>query len=93
MAKISKTIRQEHNWTCSECGLDMNRKRNGLHVHHIDRDKQNNDLSNLEVLCALCHRHVGGSDHEDMEIPNDVFYFIQRNSTKYREHYKLKDFK
>lgn len=25
------------------------------HIHHIDRDKQNNELDNLEGLCARCH--------------------------------------
>jgi len=26
-----------------------------LQVHHIDRDRKNNDLSNLEILCPNCH--------------------------------------
>ncbi len=26
-----------------------------LGVHHIDRNRHNNDLSNLEVLCPNCH--------------------------------------
>ena len=26
-----------------------------LHVHHKDRDKTNNKLTNLEVLCQSCH--------------------------------------
>lgn len=26
-----------------------------LGVHHKDRNRQNNDLSNLEVLCPMCH--------------------------------------
>ena len=91
--EVSRSIREKFNWTCTECGINMNDKRNGLHVHHIDRDKQNNNESNLQVLCALCHRHVGGRDHADMKIPDDVFYFIQRNSVEYRDLYKMKNFK
>jgi 5-methylcytosine-specific restriction endonuclease McrA len=34
-----------------------------LGVHHKDRNRKNNDLSNLEVLCPNCHslehlRHI-----------------------------------
>jgi len=37
---------------CSSCGYDSFPI---LHVHHRDRDRGNNDLSNLEVLCPNCH--------------------------------------
>lgn len=37
---------------CCECGFD---KEEVLQVHHIDKNRQNNDLSNLIVLCANCH--------------------------------------
>lgn len=26
-----------------------------LEVHHIDKNRRNNDLSNLQILCANCH--------------------------------------
>ena len=26
-----------------------------LIVHHKDRDRNNSDISNLEILCANCH--------------------------------------
>ena len=38
---------------CSRCGYDVEPRILG--VHHIDRDRDNNDLSNLEVLCPNCH--------------------------------------
>ena len=34
---------------CNESDYDV------LIVHHIDRDRDNNDANNLEVLCANCH--------------------------------------
>lgn len=37
---------------CERCGYD---KKEILNVHHRDRDKKNNDLSNLELLCPNCH--------------------------------------
>lgn len=38
---------------CNRCGYDEHPRILG--VHHIDRNKKNNDLSNLEVLCPNCH--------------------------------------
>lgn len=35
---------------CLLCGAHS-----GLHVHHIDRDRENNDPSNLATLCRDCH--------------------------------------
>jgi hypothetical protein len=37
---------------CNRCGNYDSRV---LEVHHKDRDKTNNSLSNLEILCANCH--------------------------------------
>jgi len=38
---------------CIECGYS---NVDALEVHHIDKDRTNNNLSNLEVLCANCHK-------------------------------------
>lgn len=37
---------------CSECGFSNIL---ALEVRHIDEDRDNNDLSNLRILCANCH--------------------------------------
>ncbi len=37
---------------CERCGYD---KKEILNVHHKDRDRKNNDLGNLELLCPNCH--------------------------------------
>lgn len=39
---------------CERCGWDLDIR--GIVVHHIDRDRKNNSLDNLEVLCCSCHR-------------------------------------
>jgi len=55
---------------CEECGttgLPIGRRdedgyliskssNNPLTVHHIDHNRDNNDVSNLQTLCTMCHR-------------------------------------
>ena len=38
---------------CERCGYDKHPEILG--VHHKDRNRDNNDLTNLEVLCPNCH--------------------------------------
>jgi len=38
---------------CSRCGF--NKDTRAIIVHHIDRNRSNNCISNLEVLCCNCH--------------------------------------
>jgi len=40
---------------CEKCGANDKRI---LCVHHIDRDRDNNKLENLQTLCFNCHRLV-----------------------------------
>jgi len=50
-------------YRCERCGADLNSlvgsRKTGDDarwcVHHIDRDKKNNELSNLQLLCKSCH--------------------------------------
>lgn len=47
-------------WQCETCSFRL--EGSGLiQVHHIDRDKSNNEKINLQVLCAVCHgeKHRG----------------------------------
>jgi predicted nucleic acid-binding Zn ribbon protein len=37
---------------CERCGYD---KKEILNIHHKDRNRKNNDLDNLELLCPNCH--------------------------------------
>lgn len=50
---------------CRRCGLRDSRK-GKLHVHHIDENNKNHDLTNLITLCNSCHRtvHCRGIDFE-----------------------------
>ena len=29
-----------------------------LEVHHIDENRNNNDISNLVILCPICHKYL-----------------------------------
>lgn len=54
-SKISKNLREEANYICDNCKSDCKNNKHLLHVHHKDGVKWNNNLDNLEVLCATCH--------------------------------------
>lgn len=41
---------------CNKCGWDRYPKI--LEVHHMDRNRENNKLENLEILCATCHEET-----------------------------------
>jgi len=38
---------------CAVCGFDNIL---AIEVHHIDKNRQNNSIENLKILCANCHR-------------------------------------
>lgn len=44
---------EEYGKVCNRCGYDKHEQ--VLEVHHKDRNRKNNKISNLEVLCANCH--------------------------------------
>lgn len=54
---------------CEKCGVQSTGYR--LHVHHIDRNRDNNDPENLMVLCSKCHF----DEHKETHInrPRDKF--------------------
>lgn len=42
---------------CEECGKDIkNSSRYGWVGHHKDHNRQNNDISNLKLMCKSCHQ-------------------------------------
>ena len=55
----ARALNQHGNY-CNRCGFNDLR---AIEVHHIDGDRSNNLLSNLEVLCGNCHliAHSGAS--------------------------------
>ena len=54
-SKLSRTIRQERDWTCEKCRVNLKANKKLLHTHHANGVKTDNNPRNLKVLCALCH--------------------------------------
>lgn len=75
--EVSRELREESGWTCSSCNVDMSRKKQGLHTHHINGVKYDNKKKNLMVLCALCHKNID-EFHKTMHVPRDVEKYILR---------------
>jgi len=48
-----KKVFERDNYICQECGISD--KERILHIHHIDYNKNNNELINLITLCNVCH--------------------------------------
>lgn len=41
---------------CEICGVNVQGRK--LHVHHKDKNRKNNDLKNLQVVCVECHNKI-----------------------------------
>jgi len=54
--EIARQVRIRDNMTCQMCGRKVFGK--DAHVHHIDENRQHNDMSNLILLCPHCHSKV-----------------------------------
>lgn len=54
---LKKYLIEKHGKKCSECGQDglWNNKVLVLQLDHIDGNSDNNQLSNLRLLCPNCH--------------------------------------
>lgn len=64
---------------CERCTIQMaGYDTRYIHVHHKNGDKKQNDLSNLECLCVLCHsfvdeRHIENFKKRRMKVQVDEF--------------------
>ena len=41
---------------CCICGWDEDERI--LEVHHLDENRNHNDISNLRILCPICHKKL-----------------------------------
>ena len=54
--KYRETAFNKYPHKCAVCGWDEDE--DILEVHHIDANRNNNDLSNLIILCPTCHKKL-----------------------------------
>ena len=47
---------KEYSHECAVCGY--NEDKDILEVHHIDENRENNEIDNLIILCPICHRKL-----------------------------------
>lgn len=70
---LKEQIRQRDGYRCQECFRHQNElhskfgKRYKLIIHHIDYNKQNNNLDNLISLCRNCHNQTNYSRDDWMK--------------------------
>ena len=53
--KLRLSYLNKASMTCSKCGFQAVHK-GQLDIDHIDGNHKNNDISNIQILCANCHR-------------------------------------
>lgn len=54
--KIKRYILLRDNYRCVICKC----YREKLHIHHLDKNRNNNKEFNLYTLCAKCHSYIHG---------------------------------
>lgn len=74
--QISENFRASKGFHCESCRLDLSSNKYLLHTHHIDGNKRNNQTTNLQALCADCHRKQ--PLHDYMSIKSKDMALIQR---------------
>ena len=74
---------------CECCGLtEWLNQPITLEVHHIDGDKKNNELNNLQLLCPTCHSYTenyGSKNNKKEEISDEDFFNAIKNSSSVRQ--------
>lgn len=63
--EVAKRYKKSVNYCCQICKVNCTNVQHCLHLHHKDGNGQNNNPSNLMVLCATCH--VRQPKHEYMQ--------------------------
>lgn len=62
-AEISKKTREDRNWICEKCEVNLISHPSLLHTHHINGVKTDNTAKNLKVLCSMCHSEEPSHNH------------------------------
>jgi hypothetical protein len=94
--EISARERQKKNYSCEECSVNLSSHKNLVHVHHINGVRSDNQVSNLRVLCAPCHKQQPYHSHvfiqkKDMQLITRIRNAQQIKPSGWDEVLKLAD--
>lgn len=80
---LSHQVRDQANWKCQQCGINLSNNRYYLDAHHI-WGTQFNTPNDLEALCIGCHAEQPMSGH--LRLKSEVRYqeFMQRYGKQWR---------
>lgn len=73
---IASAKRFSVNYRCEVCGIFLKERPYLLHVHHLSRDKLDNDSINLQALCVICHAASDGHGHMLGKIAKDDLKYM-----------------
>ena len=76
---MSEILKKEKKYCCSKCGVNMTEKPKGLHCHHKNGVRNDNRRSNLQILCASCHRNID-RHHKRVPVSKDIEEHIQQQT-------------
>lgn len=82
MSSYRQKALEEYGEECANCGAG-----DGLEVHHLNGDREDNDVDNLAVLCRHCHRRLhrsGLGGLEDELKPLDERRHLDMDKTTYQ---------
>lgn len=86
--ELSRRVRDEANWECEECGINLSNDHFYLHAHHI-WGTQYNSLNDLEALCIGCHSKQPGNGHLRLKEKEAFQGFIRLYGGQWRSLRKL----
>lgn len=66
--KIRNSVIERDGNICKVCGKTKEEHGFNMHVHHIDYNKENNQLSNLICVCRQCHGKIHGDEKKWLKI-------------------------
>ena len=64
---VSRRQKELAQWTCTKYKVNLSSYKRGLQTHHKNGVRYDNVSSNLQVLCALCHKSIDGF-HSKMHV-------------------------
>ena len=74
---VADRIKKTRNYCCENtlCKINLVNHQKFLHAHHIDAQKNNNDLNNLKLVCIKCHAEE--YNHSHLKNLSDYKTFIK----------------